>query len=311
MMREAMRNKSYELTPLGADAAEFLRIKRKRLAQNSLDAYESTLNALCVHYPTMTVQDFEPPGGIRLLENFLDYGWGDKQPSSYNRHLSALRSFFRFQVAHGRMVRDPTEAIEAAKKRQPYRETFPTDTVHGIIASQDTLRDRIAVRLMLHYGLRRGGMLAVQFKHFDHVRKSLTVFLKGGKIQRLPVPEAAFWHDLERLLLDCEARGTDFLMGARGKPADRAMSAPGFHKWWYRCLTRAGVVPEGTTSGERPHKARHTAGQRLLDVTKGNLKAAQKFLGHSSVGTTADVYTDWDDYQLAGTLAEVYREEDE
>ena len=62
----------------------------------------------------------------------------------------------------------------------------------------------------------------------------------------------------------------------------------------------------GTTSGERMHKARHTAGQRILDKT-GNLKAVQKFLGHASIQTTADIYTDWDIDQLADTLLEVLR----
>ena len=48
------------------------------------------------------------------------------------------------------------------------------------------------------------------------------------------------------------------------------------------------------------HKARHTAGQRVLDAT-GNLKAAQKLLGHASIQTTGDIYTDWDIDQLADT----------
>jgi len=41
------------------------------------------------------------------------------------------------------------------------------------------------------------------------------------------------------------------------------------------------------------HKARHTAGQRVLDAT-GNLNADQKLLGHASIETTGDVYADWD-----------------
>ena len=53
--------------------------------------------------------------------------------------------------------------------------------------------------------------------------------------------------------------------------------------------------------GERMHKARHTAGQRLLDAT-GNLKAVQKLLGHASIQTTGDIYTDWDVEQLAESL---------
>jgi Phage integrase family len=74
-------------------------------------------------------------------------------------------------------------------------------------------------------------------------------------------------------------------------------------RWWYRCLGRAGLVAEGQTSGERMHKARHTAGQRVLDGT-GNLKAAQKLLGHTSISTTGDAYVDWDTEQLAESLLE-------
>jgi site-specific recombinase XerC len=57
------------------------------------------------------------------------------------------------------------------------------------------------------------------------------------------------------------------------------------------------------------HKARHTAGQRVLDRT-GNLKAVQKLLGHSSIQTTGGIYADWDIDQLATTTAQVLGGED-
>jgi site-specific recombinase XerC len=46
----------------------------------------------------------------------------------------------------------------------------------------------------------------------------------------------------------------------------------------------------------------------LLDAT-GNLKAVQKLLGHASIQTTGDIYTDWDDEQLAPLLEAVEDEE--
>jgi hypothetical protein len=52
------------------------------------------------------------------------------------------------------------------------------------------------------------------------------------------------------------------------------MGVHGMHDWWYQRLAVPGIIPTGTTSGERMHKARHTAGQRVLDAT-GNLKAVQ------------------------------------
>ena len=69
-------------------------------------------------------------------------------------------------------------------------------------------------------------------------------------------------------------------------------------------LARRRVVSLASyTSPSRTHKACHTAGQRLLDAT-GNLKAVQKLLGHESIQTTGDIYTDWDAEQLADSLLE-------
>jgi site-specific recombinase XerC len=70
----------------------------------------------------------------------------------------------------------------------------------------------------------------------------------------------------------------------------------------------AGITPQGVHRRDHMHKARHTAGQRVLDKT-GNLKAVQKLLGHSSIQTTRDVYADWDIDQLAATMAEVLQVE--
>lgn len=85
------------------------------------------------------------------------------------------------------------------------------------------------------------------------------------------------------------------------------MGEHGAHDWWYKRLEAAGIVEEGQRSGERMHKARHTAGQRVLDKT-GNLKAVQKLLGHATIATTADIYTDWDIDQLAQTMTDVLDE---
>lgn len=81
------------------------------------------------------------------------------------------------------------------------------------------------------------------------------------------------------------------------------------HSWWYRCLTRAGIVEPGVRSGQRLHKARHSAGQRVLDRT-GNLKAAQAMLCHATIGTTGDIYVGWDLRQQAETMRAVVPADD-
>ena len=318
LIREAVRDKSYQLTPIGADAAGYLRAKRKRLTDSSYRDYECCLDKLARHFLDLQIEDFEPPTGTECIEEFLDALWGDGAPRTYNKNLSIIKDFFRFQIMRGRLYGDPTLLIERARSRQVYRTTFSTDQRRAIISEQPDLRDRLCLRLLLDYGLRKGALQAVQFKHFDHQRKRLTIFTKGQKVRELPLPHRAFWHDLEHHILDVTAQPSHYLLctqrtiprvGVRRYP-EKPMSGHAAHDWWYRCLATAGIVAPGTTSGEKMHKSRHTAGQRVLDAT-GNLKAVQKLLGHASIQTTGDIYADWDIDQLAVTMADVLAADDE
>jgi site-specific recombinase XerC len=325
IMRESVRDKSYRSYPLGQEAGRYLRAKRKRLTASSYRDYESILDKLARHFVDLELGDFEPPVGTERLEEFLEAQWGARSGRTYNKALSVLRDFFRWQVLRGSLHGDPTLPIERARKAGVYRTTFTPDQRAAILAQNPDLRAAVALRLLLDYGLRKGALQKVQFRHFDHYRKRLTVFTKGEKVREVPIPQEAFWFDLERLIVEAEAQPQHYLLPQRkaipkrwdpelGRNRsvmhvfpERPMGAHGLHTWWYACLARAGIVPEGTTSGERMHKARHTAGQRVLDVT-GNLKATQKLLGHASISTTADIYTDWNIDQLAETMREVVDE---
>jgi len=318
LIRDAMKDKSYQLLPLGEDVAAYLRAKRKRLTDSSYRSYEGTLDKLARDFPDLRVEDFEPPTGTQRVEQFLDERWGTSKPGTYNVCLAHVTDFFKHWQLRGRLQGNPTLAIERARKRDVHRTVFTGDQRRSIIADTPELRDRIALRLLLDYALRKGALKAVQFKHFDHERRRLTIFTKGQKIRAVPLPDPHFWMDLERHILDVQAQPSDYLMcvvkpipraGVRRFPA-RPMSSTAMHRWWYRQLELAGIVPKGETAGERMHKARHTAGQRLLDQT-GNLKAVQKLLGHASIQTTGDVYADWDEAQLARSLMETLAAEDD
>lgn len=253
VMREAVRDKSYRALPLGQDVEQYLRAKRRRLTDASYRDYEGCLDKLCRHFLDLRLADFEPPIGTRHIEDFLHAQWGDAAPRTLNKNLSIVRDFFKWAVLHGELHGDPTLPVERAKARGVHRETFSTDVCRALLADNPDLRDRVALRLLLDYGLRKGSLRAVQYRHFDHVRKRLTVFAKGGKVRELPIPHPSFWHDLERLILDTQAKPSHYLMarqktipraGVRRFP-DKPMSDHGMHRWWYGCLARAGIVPPG------------------------------------------------------------------
>jgi hypothetical protein len=49
-------------------------------------------------------------------------------------------------------------------------------------------------------------------EHFDHQRRRLMIFTKGQKVRELPIPHAPFWLDLERHILEVEAKPDHYLM---------------------------------------------------------------------------------------------------
>jgi integrase len=151
----------------------------------------------------------------------------------------------------------------------------------------------------------------VRLRDFDPERRRLSFLSKNGRQQTLPLVDDELWSDLELCSGDyllCRRKQVwrGYLPDGSSRFEHKRypqlpMGTHGLHDWWYARLADAGLVEQGVTSGQRMHKARHSAGQRVLDQT-GNLKAVQKLLGHASIQTTADVYLDWDIEQLAETM---------
>lgn len=313
-----MKTKAYRAFPLGQEAGAYLRKNRGRLLPNTYKTYESCLEKLARYFADLELADFEPPIGTERLEEFVDDLWGNSASRTRAKNISVLKGFFEWATLTGRLHGDPARPIKPPKKRGVERTIFSRDQETAILASNDR-RDRLGLHLLLKVGIRKGELQGVQFRHFDHAHKRLTVFRKGGKVQTVPVVDPAFWDDLERHILDWSAQPNDYLLCRRSvrpnrhRPGEKfvteyrgePMGVHGLHKWWYACLARAGVVAEGQTAGEKMHKARHTAGQRVLDKTRGNILAVKTLLGHSSISTTADIYTDWNIDQLADTLREI------
>lgn len=365
--RHAAWRAAYPNTALGPDVAQYLRHKVKRLTVKSYRGYEFTLGMLAITYPETPLSEFEPPAGTRLLEDFLADNWAARNPKTYNINLSVLRDFFRWNAIRYRIKGDPTLPIERGKARPFHRTTFTAEQREAIFASTRNVRYRLAVRLLLDYGIRKGALASVRLEHFDRPRQRLTIFTKGETIHVVPIPDPLFWDELDELEAAPGCQPNDYLMckhhvrrsrtaggkllanldeqllamtatttaieeldaegaspvlaekiqeigsliarpgliGERlfGWDPTQPLGEHGLHSWWYRRLSAAGVVVPGTTRGQRMHKARHSAAQRVFDES-GDIVATQHFLGHSNVATT-QTYVGHETDQLHDTMAKV------
>jgi len=150
---------------------------------------------------------------------------------------------------------------------------------------------------------------------FDLGRRRLRVHGKGGKIRQTPIPTEELRSDVARLALGRDGR--EYLLypekrGAGGvllwRDGRRPMAGPTLHRWWYRCLTRAGLVTKGTTRGRKMHGARYTAGTEFYLAT-GDIYATQQLLGHADVSTTANIYVQGSPADLGHKLDQVWGEQ--
>ena len=334
IVREAMRDKAYRAYPLGGEWAAFMRWGRGSWTDATYRDYESCGDKLARTFTDLELADFEPPVGTERLEEFLDLLWGERAPGTYNKNLTILQQFFGWAVAKGKLHGDPSRQLRRRKRRQPHREVFSEEKILGIIANGPSpdlryfYRDRVALRLLLERGLRKGALQSIQHRHFDRERRRLTVFTKGEKVLDVLIPEDEFWADLEKAQMAMGALPDHFLMASRrtfnrfagydpvtGKAKvdrivqdrpEKALSGHGMHRWWYGCLERAGITDPGQLRGQRMHKARHSAGQALLEETH-DIKLVQKLLGHASPTTTLQTYVDYDDFQLAEAMSELLK----
>jgi integrase/recombinase XerD len=316
IMREAVKDKSYRSTPVGLEVAHFIRWFRNEYGATveTLRDYEAILAKLAIDHADLDLADFEPPDGTRRLREFIDERWGDASPRTRKKVRAVLMSFFKWAQAEFKLQGNPVVPIRSPRLRDVERELFSADDVVRIVAAQPELRDRVALKLLFLMGLRKGELAAIRYRDFDLGRRRLRVHGKGGKIRHTPIPTEELREELAELsrrrdppehLLYPQKRGPKgtVIWENRRKP----LSGPALHRWWYRCLTRAGVVDEGTTHGKKMHGARYTSGTEFYLAT-GDIYATQQLLGHADVSTTANIYVQGSPADLEAKLRKVWGE---
>lgn len=211
-------------------------------------------------------------------------------PSSIRRNISAVRSYFKFMLGEGELVRDPSERLEAPKRWRTLPEVLTVDEAARLIAAPSldeplAFRDRAMLELAYGAGLRVSEWISLSNKDVlmnDHL---VRVFGKGSKERLVPIGRGAiaavaiYLRELRPRLEKGQGKGVLFL-NARGEPLSR-MGA------WK--ILRKYVEIAGITKPVSPHTLRHSFATHLLEGG-ADLRAVQEMLGHADISTT-QIYT--------------------
>ncbi|HET7615151.1 MAG TPA: site-specific tyrosine recombinase XerD [Gemmatimonadaceae bacterium] len=229
--------------------------------------------------------------GARMLREYVyhlkDLGLS---PASIRRNVSAVRSYFKFLVGEGHVVRDPSERLETPKRWRTLPEVLGVQEVEKLLAAPSldeplAFRDRAMLELAYGAGLRVSEWISLSVRDVmlrDHL---VRVFGKGAKERLVPIGRRAigavaiYLRELRPNLEKGEGKGVLFL-NARGQPLSR-MGA------WK--ILRKYVDQAGITKPVSPHTLRHSFATHLLEGG-ADLRAVQEMLGHVDISTT-QIYT--------------------
>ena len=229
--------------------------------------------------------------GARTLREYV-YHLKDMGLSgaSIRRNISAVRTYFKFLLAEGHVVRDPSERLETPKKWRTLPDVLGVDEIEKLLAAPSldeplAFRDRAMLELAYGAGLRVSEWISLNVRDVmlqDHL---VRVFGKGAKERLVPIGRRAigataiYLRELRPKLEKGEGKGVLFL-NARGQPLSR-MGA------WK--ILRKYVDQVGITKPVSPHTLRHSFATHLLEGG-ADLRAVQEMLGHVDISTT-QIYT--------------------
>lgn len=211
-------------------------------------------------------------------------------PSSIRRNVSAVRSYFRFMLGEGELVRDPSERLEAPKRWRSLPEVLTVEEAEKLLAAPSldepmAFRDRAMLELAYGAGLRVSEWISLSVRDVMMDEHLVRVFGKGSKERLVPIGRKAigavaiYTRELRPRLERGQGKGILFL-NARGTPLSR-MGA------WK--ILRKYVEIAGITKPVSPHTLRHSFATHLLEGG-ADLRAVQEMLGHADISTT-QIYT--------------------
>jgi integrase/recombinase XerC len=225
---------------------------------------------------------------------------------SLARHLSTLRSFFRWACREGHLEKNPARGLPSPRipRTLPRAMTLP-DTERLLSVEEDEgfvpERERALFELLYAAGLRVSEAAGLDLDDVDLASRLVRVTGKGSRQRIVPFGESA-GEALRAYLPSRDALAHRAAQGAgAGEPLfvnvrGGRLTPRSMARLLKRRLRAAGLPEEIS-----PHALRHTFATHLLQAG-ADLRAIQELLGHASLSTTQK-YTHLD----AARLAEVYR----
>ncbi|MCU0443536.1 MAG: tyrosine-type recombinase/integrase [Microscillaceae bacterium] len=264
----------------------------KRYSVHTLTSYELDLQQFQEHLWTIyELKDLQVVSFEMLRSWVVELSENEFNPTSINRKIATLKSFYKFLLKKGEISKNPTLRLKPLKTTQKSPDFVEEDKLLRLFDQfpfeNDFYhwRDRLVLEILYGTGIRLSELLGLQWKNIDFYQKTIKVLGKRNKERIIPIHQ-----QLINVLQEYEKSrnqtfGNDLFNQAvvltdEGKPAYPSLI--------YK-IVRKYLAYATTQDKKSPHTLRHSFATHLLN--KGaDLNAVKDLLGHSSLSAT-QIYT--------------------
>ncbi|MDQ6481973.1 tyrosine-type recombinase/integrase [Dyadobacter sp. LHD-138] len=217
---------------------------------------------------------------VSLMEEKLN-------PTSINRKMASLRSYYGFLRRRKYITKDPSAILSSMKMRRKLPAFVEEKAMESLFASEDFtddfagVRDRIIMELLYGTGMRLSELIDLETKDLDLEARIVRVTGKRGKERLIPVSGLLVQFLKEYLVQRAPEEPTHALiLTDSGKAAYPVFIQRTVKKYL------SGVT---TLAQKSPHVLRHTYATHLLN-RGADLNAIKELLGHANLAAT-QIYT--------------------
>ena len=211
--------------------------------------------------------------------------------ATLNRHLSSIRSFYRYLNLQGKSSSDPVVGIIYPKKVSKLPRVMNADEIGALLKvhlnSDDVrdIRDQALLEFIYACGARVSEVSDLKITSVDFQSQQVRLFGKGSKERIVPLHDLCLKHLKKYLdnsrdsLLDGSSSELFFISNTGKKYSTNAI----------RMMFKQTLIKANLDESYSPHVLRHSFATDCLNGG-ADLKSVQEMLGHVDLSTT-QIYT--------------------
>lgn len=227
----------------------------------------------------------------KTLRNYLEYLYEKKYTSSsINRHISSLKSYFKYLKRENIIENNPALLLSTVKKEKKLPKIINTNDIETILLLPDIstplgLRDSAILEMFYSTGIRVSELVKIKISDVELSENRIKIEGKGNKERYvlygniLKEKMLKYVKDGRKKLLKEKQSKYLFLNKNGDKLTERGV----------RVIIDNILKKAGEKNHISPHMIRHTFATHMLNEG-ADLKIVQELLGHENLSTT-QIYT--------------------